>query len=110
MKTRMCFVANSSSSSFIISLDKLSASQLEKIHNHIEVAQAYDETVEYTYHDDDDDVFDTKFYAESNDRWGIELKDNNVVMTTWMDNFDMERFLVSVVEVNPDDIKWDGSY
>ncbi len=75
MKIRSNFVSNSSSSSFIISLDDITAKQLEQIKNHIEVGKELG--IEY---------------IDKSDEWDIEIKGNCVLGSTSMNNFDIEEF------------------
>ena len=75
MKIRYGFVSNSSSSSFMVSLRKLSIEQLCKLVNH--------------------QVWGAKLgmeYADS-DAWHIEIRNGVLYGDTFMDNFDMEFFL-----------------
>ena len=87
-KLRNGFVSNSSSSSFVISLDKITAKQLNKIFDHIELGQEMGLDC-----------------AESHEAWTISVDDNNVTGYTFMDNFDMEEFLLKI-GVDAEDIEW----
>ena len=82
MKKRKGFVSNSSSSSFIVSLDVLSARQLRQI-----LEQARVET---------DSLY--------SDKWDINIGVDSVEFYTLMDNFDMHHFLTSI-GVKEKDIK-----
>lgn len=87
MKIRKGFVSNSSSSSFTISLNDITAMQLRMIENHASIADAvggYD-------HDEP---------------WIIDVEGAEVIGRTFMDNFDMHHFLINVVRVDEDLIKW----
>ena len=92
MKTRTGFVSNSSSSSFVISLDNITDVQLEKIENHIHFAQ---------------DMRNIH-YSEEDDAWDINVdKEKNVVRgNTFMDSFSMPTFLGNI-GVPADVVKWD---
>ena len=70
MKIRSGFVSNSSSSSFVINLDDLSANQFHKIENHHKEAK--------------------------NDAWNIEVKDNQLKGSTIMNNFNICSFLEKI--------------
>lgn len=83
MKIRQSFVSNSSSSSFIINLDKLTGKQVKMIENHA------------------DSIEDTAMYEP----WSIQVTDSHVKGSTMMDNFDMEEYLAEI-GVNEEDIEW----
>lgn len=87
MKIRQCFVSNSSSSSFTISLNDITAIQLQMIEKHREISEAlggYD-------HDEP---------------WIIDVEAGVVKGCTFMDHFDMHHYLTNVVGVDEDLIKW----
>lgn len=90
MKIRTKFVSNSSSSSFTISLNDITAMQLRMIENYMEIAKVLGG------YDDDEP-------------WTIDVEGAVVRGRTFMDNFDMHHFLVNVVRVPPDLISW-GDY
>ena len=71
MKIRKGFVSNSSSSSFIILTDNISAKQLKKIYNH-------------------------KIKTDPDDWWSIIEKDDYIQLSTFMDNFDMYTYLINI--------------
>jgi len=93
MKTRTGFVSNSSSSSFMISLDDLTAVQLVKILDHIEEAKEMD------------DVLD--FAVDAEDAWDITIKSRRHKLhgSTFMDNFDMHFFL-QAIGVDMEKVSW----
>ena len=76
MKTRNGFVSNSSSSSFLINIDKLTLEQIEMIKNHP---------------------------AEGYEKWELrEVK--GLLCTTSMDNFDLKEYVLTKVGVEENDI------
>lgn len=81
MKTRSSFVSNSSSSSFIINKKNLTDEQVYKIKNHIQEAI---KTPNYS------ELFD---YADKDDAWNIIENEEEIGLSTTMDNFDMEEWL-----------------
>ena len=80
MKIRNGFVSNSSSSSFIINLNDITALQSYAIENHIEVANKMG------------------MWASGSDRWDIFInyEDGYIKGFTIMDNFDMREFLKKI--------------
>lgn len=87
MKIRTGFVSNSSSSSFVINKNYLSAEQIVLIKNHSEEGLKFDIP-----------------WAE--DAWFIEETENYIKGNTFMDNFDMRRFLERI-GVDMDCVEWD---
>lgn len=84
MKVRVGFVSNSSSSSFIINLDDISAKQLRKI--------VYNPT--------------TNPQHEDRGSWDIEVTEKEVKGYTYMDNFNFYNYLVEEVMVEPSKVKY----
>lgn len=80
MKTRNGFVSNSSSSSFVIALQKLTGEQLQHILNPDYGSQNYDETSDFPY------------------AWSINIDGSNGTVEgyTSMDNFDMGRYFEEI--------------
>jgi len=91
MKIRTGFVSNSSSSSFVIGLDDITISQLNKIENHIQFGN---------------NMHNIGF-AQDYDAWNIVVDNekNAVYGSTFMDNFDMAQFLKNI-GVPSDAITW----
>lgn len=95
MKTRQGFVSNSSSSSFVISLDGMSASQLNKIENHIHFSRKIPAPE------------DCSWYNREDNAWEITVDDDMVRGYTFMNNFNMRHFL-NCIGVSDEAIAWDG--
>ena len=76
MKTRVGFVSNSSSSSFLVYKKNISITQLYMIRNHIEAAR---ELLDWA--------------TSKEDEWDITETVGEVRGSTTMNNFDMEIFL-----------------
>ena len=89
MKIRNGFVSNSSSSSFIIQKKDITVEQMDKIKDHIKYAR---------------NNFSQISNAEYEWEWGIEYKKNEIILSTWMDDFDMELFL-DLIGINKEKIK-----
>lgn len=83
MKTRTGFVSNSSSSSFVISLDDLTPDQIERIHNH-DGSETFKAWLKECQETD---------WSGEHDRWTVKEKDGKLHIYTVMDNFDMGHFL-----------------
>ena len=90
MKRRTAFVANSSSSSFLVEKRFLSPHQVEQIHNHSEEGKRL--LVEF-----DDDP------------WSITETSLHIRGETNMDNFDMHEFLEKI-GVDTSKVQWSESY
>jgi len=90
MKLRKGFVSNSSSSSFVIPLKDITGLQLSMIIKHSEVACVLGG---YDYED----------------AWDIEIEGVIVRGKTFMDNFDMQHFLINVVGIDEQLISWEKS-
>jgi hypothetical protein len=82
MKTRVGFVSNSSSSSFIISKEKLTENQIYAILNYVEIYNELPDIVKQCN--------DMIYGAEG---WNIEEDDNEIRGYTYMDNFGMFEYL-----------------
>lgn len=87
MKVRNGFVSNSSSSSFVINLEDISAKQLKKIQSH---------------------KLRLEFWQNDDDEWTIDVDDDKVSGHTWMDNFDMHEYLKDI-GVDMSKVKWEHS-
>ena len=103
MKIRTGFVSNSSASSFIILLDKLTDKQKQMIYNHIEIGQKIDKKLKekgkdllYEYYED----------------WNIKEDEFAIWCSTSMDNFDLQGFVIKEAKVKSKDIirLGDGEY
>lgn len=98
MKERNGFVSNSSSSSFILYKKDLTASQIDQIRNHIQVAinNKWDcDLIETDELDEDGDPITLQgcAYASPSDAWLITERDTSIKLETDLDNFQMEQFL-----------------
>jgi hypothetical protein len=89
-KIRNGFVPNSSSSSFIINLDDVSTYQCWLIENHIDHAAKYFPDL----------------HSRPTDAWNIIMKADTIEGETFMDNFDMKKFMENI-GVNLESVKWD---
>ena len=98
MRTRIGFVSNSSSSSFLIPINALEAYQIEMIKDHINVARNWQQ-----YHTDKD------MYVRDDDRWDIEVKEKCLFGYTFMDNFDMGFFLTEIIGMT-NHIYWESEH
>lgn len=79
MKIRQGFVSNSSSSSFIISTNKISVAQLELLKEHAESKEFKDDK-----------------YLGPYDAWDIDEKDGYISCHTIMDNFDLYEYALKI--------------
>jgi hypothetical protein len=94
MKVRLGFVSNSSSSSFILDKSKLTPEQLESVYHHAEQAMARFGSA----HPGVSDSFKSTELTDYNlgwaEAWNIkELENNQMVVWTIMDNFQMGYWL-----------------
>ena len=88
MKYREGYVSNSSSSSFVLDTTLLTSDMMDKIFNHIQVAQR-----EYEKMGISNKQTGYFGYAEDEDAWNVEHIDKNkMAVYTHMTNFDMEYF------------------
>ena len=86
MKTRLGFVSNSSSSSFVLNKSKLTVDQIYKIRDHFAVAKELAK--------DNKDWVGT--YIREEDAWGIKEDEDRIALFTFMDNFDIWFFLTEI--------------
>ena len=103
MKIRNGFVSNSSASSFIIPLDKITDEQKQMIYNHITIGQEVDKELKkegkeplYEYYED----------------WNIIEDEFALWCSTSMDNFSLMEFAEREAKISSDDIirLGDGEY
>lgn len=99
MKIRSGFVSNSSSSSFIIPLYKLSEDQKDKIYNHISIAKKIDDELKSK---NLEPVYE--WYEE----WKVKEDDFCIWCATSMDNFDLVKFLIEELNIKYDDLIYVG--
>ena len=87
MKIRTGFVSYSSSSSFVINLDAISAKLVKQILAHGVKAPKLG------------------MRCDESDAWNVWTTDTQLRGETWMDNFDMERFMREI-GVPMKEVKW----
>ena len=101
MKIRDCLISNSSSSSFIISKNKLTDLQINQIKNYQTVAYElgkYNKIEEKNIND-----YKCGKFGYIDDRWNITETLLNIKGDTTMNNFDFDVFL-STIGVKTEDI------
>ncbi len=99
MKIRNGFVSNSSSSSFIIQLNKMTDKQKAMIYDHIKIGMEIDEKLKLEGKE--------PFY-EYYEEWGIKEDDFVLWCYTSMNNFDLESFVQKVVKIKNKDRTYIG--
>jgi acyl carrier protein phosphodiesterase len=111
MKTRTSFVANSSSSSFVISKSDLTPEQIEKIKNYYEIAKelcdARDNWIakygseEVLRENLNQCVIEHPYFDYLDKSWQITETDSLINGYTCIDNFDFEAYLAFIgVDLN----------
>ena len=100
MKTRMGFVSNSSSSSFVIMLSDLNDYQIDAIENHVEISRSFSRRK--LKKANLEDSFEA---CGEGERWSISCYGNTIQGNTWMDNFNMRAFL-KIIGVKEEVIRW----
>ena len=86
MKIKQDFVTNSSSSSFIVKLEDITALQYMQLLDHYKTAENMKILEEY---------------AGEMDKWRIVVDGENLVGDTYMDNFNMQSFMEKIgVDLN----------
>jgi hypothetical protein len=95
VKIRTGYVSNSSSSSFVINKQDITAEQRDLIFNHAKIAYI---------------LFPADFHPNDVlDEWGIKEDDISVSGFTAMDNFNMERFMERI-GVPADKVTFDSEH
>jgi len=92
MKIRNGYVSNSSSASFVISLDMLTDDKIDSIHNHVEEAKKHQ-----SFYD----------FGDVEDGWMINTEEHYISGYCVMDNFDMHTFLHDYLKIPGNVVKWD---
>lgn len=106
MKTRIGFVSNSSSSSFVILRDAISNNQLDMI---INVNKWVKYFIKEDQENDNVDELEDKFSYYDSDPWRIVINDDFVFGETSMNNFSMEDYL-NYIKVDDNYVCWDDGY
>ena len=88
MKTRLGFVSNSSSASFIIARKNLTEDQENSLRWHIEKGARHG------------------IRADKHDRWTVRFTKEQVYGSTSMTNFDMRKFM-RIIGIADEHIKWE---
>ena len=99
MKIKIDHVTNSSSASFMIPKSSLTEDQIRMIKDHIEMAHFYERAFPGKHNFD---------FIDEGSGWKIEETDHSIKGHTWMDNFNMLKFL-EVIGVNMDEVHYDHS-
>jgi len=89
MKKRNGFVSNSSSSSFMIPKSCLTQEQIDLICSHHDSSQ------------------DSENICQKDEEWNIVEDEHAIKGYTFIDNFDMEEFLIKIVKVDDKNIHWE---
>ena len=90
MKLKTAFISNSSSCTIIIQLKDISDEHLCKIVNHIDYS---------------DEQGWSDLYYDKWDEWRVDIRDNDIVLHTSMDNFSMVDFLERIGYTGPMEIE-----
>jgi hypothetical protein len=98
MKIRDGFVSNSSGSSFCIEKRHLTGQQIDDIHHYMEVGLRLNRDPEKKI----------DLYLGLGCTWDIDETDEHIKGYTWMDNFDMHKFLAAI-GVARSAIDWDSN-
>jgi hypothetical protein len=95
MKIRNGFVSNSSSSSFIIQLNKMTDKQKAMIYDHIKIGMEIDEKLKQEGKE--------PFY-EYYEQWDVQEDDFVIWCATSMDNFPLYELIISEIKIKREDI------
>ena len=83
VKIRTGLVSNSSSASFSIMLEDINPVQMYCLKNHIDFAKSIE-------------------WDDDNGKWDVDISEDMVICSTFMDNFDLESFVVEVIGIDKD--------